>query len=58
MLFIPEEKVKEITNRLLEEARERRRKQSLERRETYLKAKKEGRLDEYFENLNKDKIIS
>ena len=53
MLFIPEKKVKEMKKRLLEEGKERRRKQTLERREAYLKAKKEGKLDEHWENLRK-----
>ena len=54
MLFIPEKKVKATLKRLREEGKERRRKQTLKQREEYLKAKKEGRLEEYFENLNKD----
>lgn len=54
MLFIPEQKAKEMRKRLREEGKERRRKQTLKEREAYLKAKKEGKLEEYFENLNKD----
>ena len=54
MLFIPEERVKSTLKRLREEGKERRRKETMKRREEYLKAKKEGKLDEYFENLNKD----
>lgn len=53
MLFIPEKRVKETLNRLREEGKERRRKQALERREAYLKAKKEGKLDEHWENMRK-----
>ena len=53
MLFIPEKRVKATLKRLREEGKERRRKQTLERREAYLKAKKEGKLDEHWENLRK-----
>ena len=53
MLFIPEERVKELLKELREEGKERRRKQALERRKACLKAKEEGKLDEHWENMRK-----
>lgn len=49
MLFIPQKKSKKIINDLLEEGKDIRRKRSIEDRKRYLKAKKEGKLDEYYE---------
>lgn len=52
MLFIPEKKVKKIIKQLNEEHRAKAREQTLRSREEYLKAKENGTLDEYFQNLN------
>ena len=54
MLFIPQEKVKKTLKRLREEGRERRRKETLKRREEYLKAKENNDLDSYFKKHNTD----
>ena len=54
MLFIPQEKVKEMHKKLLREGRERRRKETLKRREEYLKAKENNDLDSYFKKHNTD----
>ncbi len=51
MLFIPQEQVKKTLKRLREEGKERRRKESEKRKADYLKAKKEGKLDEYYAEL-------
>lgn len=54
MLFIPEKKVKATCKRLINEGKARMEKESLERRQEYLQAEKEGKLDEYFEKLRKN----
>lgn len=51
MLFIPKEQVKKTLKRLREEGRERRRIESDKRKAAYLKAKEEGKLDEYYKEL-------
>lgn len=51
MLFIPQEQVKKTLKRLREKGRERRRIESEKRKAAYLKAEKEGRLEEYYEEL-------
>lgn len=48
--------MKEVLKKRREEGKERRWKKTLERRQACLKAKEKGRLDEYWENLNKDSI--
>lgn len=54
MNFVPREIAKETCKRIREERLERLRRDTEERRNAYLKAKKEGKLDEYFSNLEKD----
>ena len=51
MLFVPREQAKKVLKRLREEGKERRRIETEKRRAAYLKAKKEGKLDEYYEEL-------
>ena len=53
MLFIPEQQVKKTLKKLREEGKERRRKRTLERRKEYLKAKEEGKLDEYYAEIDR-----
>lgn len=57
MLFVPRERAKKTLERLHEEGKEHRRKQTIKERKAYLKAKEEGKLDEYYENLSKNWII-
>ena len=51
MLFIPEEQVKIALKELREKDRKERREKTLKRRQAYLKAKEDGKLDEYYERL-------
>ena len=51
MLFIPQEQVKKTLKRLREEGKERRRIESEKRKAAYLKAEKEGKLEEYYKEL-------
>ncbi len=51
MLFMPQEKAKQLLKKHIEEGKERRRIAAEKRKAAYLKAKKEGRLDEYYEEL-------
>ena len=53
MLFVPREKAKQTLKRLREEGKERRRIKTEKQRAAFLKAKEEGRLDEYYEELRK-----
>ena len=55
MLFIPEKQVKKTLKKLRKEAQIEMREQSLKRRADYLQAEKEGKLDEYFEKLRKNR---
>lgn len=52
MLFIPEKKVKETSRRIRERTRKERKEQTLKRRQKFIKAKEEGKLDEYYEELS------
>jgi len=51
MLFVPREQAKKAIKKLSEEGKERRRNAAEKRKAAYLKAKKEGKLDEYYEEL-------
>ena len=51
MLFIPEEQVKIALKELREKNKKEMREMSLKRRQAYLKAKEDGKLDEYYERL-------
>ena len=53
MLFMPEEKAKKLLKRHREEGKERRWIASEKRKAAYLKAKKEGKLDEYYAEIEK-----
>ena len=48
---MPQEKAKQLLKKHIEEGKERRRIAAEKRKAAYLKAKKEGRLDEYYEEL-------
>lgn len=50
MNFVPRKIAEESCKRLLDEHLSRSRKKAMERRKAYLKAKEEGKLDEYFNN--------
>ena len=54
MLFIPEEQVEIALKELREKDRKERREISLKFRQEYLKAKEEGKLDEYYEKLSRE----
>ena len=53
MLFVPREQAKKTLKRLREEGKERRRIETEKRRAAYLKAKKEGKLDEYYAEIER-----
>ena len=53
MLFIPQEQVKKTLKRLRKEGKERRRIESEKRKAAYLKAKEEGKLDEYYAEIER-----
>ncbi len=54
MLFVPREQAKKVLKKLREEGKERRRIQAEERKAAYLKAKKEGKLEEYYAEIEKN----
>ena len=53
MLFMPQEKAKQLLKKHREEGKKRRRIEAEKRKAAYLKAKEEGKLDEYYEELRK-----
>lgn len=53
MLFMPKEKAKEACQKIHEKSRAYARARALERKEEYLEAKRTGKLDEYYANLER-----
>ncbi|MBQ8016784.1 MAG: hypothetical protein IJ258_01630 [Methanobrevibacter sp.] len=51
MLFVPREQAKKALKKLREEGKERRRIEAEKRKADYIKAEKEGKLDEYYAEL-------
>jgi len=50
---MPQEKAKQLLKKHREEGKKRRRIEAEKRKAAYLKAKEEGKLDEYYEELRK-----
>jgi len=53
MLFVPREQAKKALKKLREEGKERRRIEAEKRKAAYLKAEKEGKLDEYYAEIER-----
>ena len=53
MLFMPQEKAKQLLKKHREEGKKRRRIEAEKRKAAYLKAEKEGKLDEYYAEIER-----